>query len=264
MKFDSDIQSAIRQDFSLRKVAELLRHYQPPPLAGFEPAGNWRQEYTMFLLDPGICIKSGDFSLERSSRGSHSFAMTVQMRSYGISGFSLFQHAVLQCRTDMLATPVSWEFETKMSRHPNDKPYLLSGRRRSASVSNGFLAIRDKLRTSRTMIRGLYSNEWTLLEAVQRLPGESMKKIDYTLIDEYDTPQPEHTLAFRTRAQLNVANGPLHLIGYYDLGRAVIPTVYWVDQHGRLIFVCTGLIAYVLTATNGRPGRCPKRYPAYR
>ena len=259
----SNIHAEVKQDFSLRKVAGLLRHYEPPPIAGFEPSGNWRQQYAMFLLDPGICIKSGDFLLERSSKSSQSFAMRVQLRSAGISGFSLFQHALLQCRTDTLATPVSWEFATKMSRRPGDKPYLLSGRHRSASVSNGSLVIRDNLRTSRIAINSPYSNEWTLLEAVQRLPGESMKTIHYTLIDEYDTPQPDHSLAFRTQAQVAAANGPLRLVGYYDIGRAVIPTVYWVDQHGRLIFVCTGLVAYVLTATNGRMARCPPRYSAY-
>jgi hypothetical protein len=218
----------------------------------------------MYLLDPQVSLKSGAFSLARSLKGTQHFALTVQMRAFGISGFSLFQHAVLRCSTDMLATPVSWEFETKMSRHPGDKPYLFSGRRRSANVSTGTLIIRDKLRTSRTAIHGPYSNEWTLLEAVQRLPGESMKQIHYTLIDEYDTPQPGHSLAFRTRANISVANGSLHLVGYYDLGRAVIPTVYWVDQHGRLIFVCTGLVVYALAATNGKSGICPERYPPYR
>lgn len=264
MKIDSRIESQVSQDFSLRKVAGLLEHYTPPPVAGFAAAGNWKQEYSMFLLDPMVSINSGAFSIERSLKGTQHFAMTVQMRTYGISGFSLFQHAVLQCRTDMLAAPVSWEFETKMARRPGDKPYLLSGRHRSAKVSDGYLMIRDKLRTSKTMIHGPYSNEWTLLEAVQRLPGQAMKKIHYTLIDEYDTPQPDHNLEFRTRAKISVANGPLHLVGYYDLGRAVIPTVYWVDQHGRLIFVCTGLVVYALAATNGQSGICPERYPAYR
>ncbi|MGC8541781.1 MAG: hypothetical protein ACP5QA_14305 [Phycisphaerae bacterium] len=264
MKIDSRIESQVAQDFSLRKVAGLLEHYTPPPVAGFAPAGNWKHEYTMYLLDPQVSIKSGAFTLERFLKGTQHFAMTVQMRAFGISGFSLFQHAVLQCRTDTLAAPVSWEFETKMSRRPGDKPYLLTGRHRSAKVSDGYLMIRDKLATSRTMIHGPYSNEWTLLEAVQRLPGESMKQIHYTLIDEYDTPQPDHSLAFRTRAKMSVANGPLHLVGYYDLGRAVIPTVYWVDQHGRLIFVCTGLVVYALAATNGQSGICPERYPAYR
>ena len=50
----SNIHAEVKQDFSLRKVAGLLRHYEPPPIAGFEPSGNWRQQYAMFLLDPGI------------------------------------------------------------------------------------------------------------------------------------------------------------------------------------------------------------------
>ncbi len=264
MRSESAIASEVRQDFSLRKVSGLIEHYQPPPMAGYDPAGNWKQEYTVFLLNPWMSIKSGYFSLERSLQGSHGFTLEVHLRSFGISGFSLFQHAMLKCRADRLATPLSWQFDTKMARRASDRPYLQTGRSRSADVRDGYLVLRDTLRTSKIPLQGPYSNEWTLLEAVQRLPGESMKATPYTLIDEYDTPQPDHTLAFRARVHLETADGPLHLIGYYDLGRAVIPTVYWVDQHGRLIFVCTGLVVYALSATNGKPGRCPPRYPTYR
>jgi hypothetical protein len=189
--------------------------------------------------------------------------LTVQYRSLGISGISLFEHSILYCRADTLASPVSWQFATKMARHAAEKPYLRSGWQRSANVTNGVLAVSNKSHTRKTMIHGLYSNEWTLLEAVQRLPGESMKPIDYTLIDEYDTVEPGHNLAFYTRAHVKFRNGPMVLTAYRDLGRAVIPTVYWVDPHGRLIFVCTGLVAYALAATNGHHGECPLQYPPY-
>lgn len=110
---------------------------------------------------------------------------------------------------------------------------------------------------------GPYSNEWTLLEAIQRMPGRSMQEVEYTLIDEYDTPQPGHRLSYRTQAQVTFQSGPAQLTAFCDLGRALVPTVYWVDEHHRLIFVCTGLMVYALTETNGRSGSCPNHYPAY-
>ena len=218
----------------------------------------------MFLLQPDNVRKVGEFSLERSSKGSRQFMLKVLTQRVGNSGYSQFQHAELNCHADMLATPESWVFNTKMALTPNGKPYLLSGRRHSASVSNGILAIRDNLRVSKYPLPGLYSNEWTLLEAVQRLPGQTMKPIDYTLIDEYDTPQPNHRLAYRTQVHLDMQSGSETLTAYYDLGRAVVPTVYWVDKHGRLIFVCTGLQIYALTATNGVSGQLPHQYPTYK
>lgn len=258
-----NLPAQVSQDFSLRRLAYLLPEYAPPPLAGFIPTGKWRQDYTMFLLQPTVARKVGSFSLQRSPRAAQSFMLTVRTRRIGNSGYSQFQHAEMQCTADTLASPVSWLFETKMALKAADPPYLMSGRRRSANVTNGTLTIHDKLRATRTEIHTPYSSEWTLLEAVQRLPGPSMKPVAYTLIDEYDTPQPNHKLAYRAQIHVNLQSGPEPLTGYCDLGRAVVPTVYWIDKHGRLLFVCTGLMIYALNATNGQPGRCPHRYPAY-
>lgn len=264
MRSGSDMQAQDAEDFSFRKVAHLLKSYTPPPIAGFDPAGKWKQDYTMYVLQPNAGVKKGEFSLERAAKGTGNFALTVRTRRIGNSGFSQFQHAEIQCRFNALASPLSWVFDTRMARNAQDPPYLDSGRRHSADVTGGVLRVRDKLQTRKEAIDGLYSNEWTLLEAVQRLPGQSMKAINYTLIDEYDTPQPNHTLAYRTHAQVALQSGPAQLVGYYDLGRAVVPTVYWVDEHGRLTFVCTGLMVYALAATNGQAGQCPDHYPAFR
>ncbi len=263
-QMEQDLPSQVSQDFSLRRIAYLLPVYTPPPVANFNPTEDWKQDYTMYLLQPLNARKVGRFSLERSSKGSKQFILKVLTQRVGNSGYSQFQHAELNCRTDLLATPESWVFDTKMALTPNGKPYLLSGRRHSARVSNGILAIRDNFRTSAFPIPGRYSNEWTLLEAVQRLPGQMMQPIDYTLIDEFDTPWPNHRLAYRTQAHLHMQGGSEMLTAYYDLGRAVVPTVYWVDKHGRLIFVCTGLQIYALTATNGKSGQLPHQYPTLR
>lgn len=263
MTSGSSIDSQFADDFSLRKVAYLLEDYTPPPVSRFDPSGRWQQSYAMFVNQHEKGMKLGEFSLERAVEGGQNFALTVQARRFGNSGFSQFQHAEIRCRTDALATPVSWVFDTKMARDAGDQPYLDSGRRRSAAVANGALAVRDKWRTCKTPIDGPYSNEWTLLEAVQRLPGERTKYLDFTLIDEYDAPQPGHRLAYRTQAQVTLQNGPAQLTGYYDLGHAVVPTVYWVDKHHQLLFVCTGLMVYALSATNGQAGQCPEKYRSY-
>lgn len=255
--------SQIANHFSLRKVAHLLEDYAPPSTGHFNPAGQWQQTYTMFVLEGPWGRQVGEFSLKRVPKGHKKFDLTVRTRRYGNSGFSQFQRAEIQCRTDTLATPVSWLSDTKMARHLDDKPYLDSGRRRTAAVDNGTLRIHDAWRTRKIPLPGVYSNEWTLLEAVQRLPGNRTSELNYTLIDEYDTPQPAHKLVYRARAQVSVNSGPLELTGYCDLGHAVVPTTYWVDEHHRLVFVCTGLMVYALSATNGQAGNCPRRYRAY-
>lgn len=247
-------------DFSLHGLEGLASEYIPPPPGSFTPEGSWTQSYTMFVLVPEGALKVGEFSLERKVKGPANFALGMTSRSRGNSGFSLFQRAEIQCNLDALATPVSWLFDTKLAREANDPSYLQSGSRRSAFVRNSVMMVGNRLRTTRIVLDGAYSNEWSLLEAVQRLPCEKTQKIHYTLIDEFDTPQPAHTLAFRDKVNVPLQNGPARLTGYCDLGTAVVPTTYWVDEDHRLIFVCSGLTVYALNKTNRHSGQCPDRF----
>lgn len=247
-------------DFSLRGLEGLGEEYSPPPLGNFTPDGSWKQSYAMFVLVPKGALKVGEFSLERKVKGSADFMLGIAMRSRGNSGFSLFQRAEIQCNLDALATPVSWLFDTKLAREANDPPYMQSGYRRSASVRNSVMMVGDRLRNTSIVLDGAYSNEWSLLEAVQRLPGEKTQNMHYTLIDEFDTPQPAHTLAFRDKVNVRLKDSPSLLTGFCDLGTAVVPTTYWVDENHRLIFVCSGLTVYALNMTNGHPGQCPDRF----
>ncbi len=260
MASDADSFTSKVSDFSLRGLDGLAEQYSPPPIGNFTPNGYWKQSYAMFVLVPLGALKVGEFSLERKVKGPTDFMLAATIRRYASPGFSHFQRAEIRCRLDALATPVSWLFDTKLAREATAPPYLQSGRRRSASVHNSVMMVRDRLRSTNIVLDGAYSNEWSLLEAIQRLPGEMTPNMHYTLIDEFDTPQQAHTLIFRDKVNVPLKNGTILLTGYCDLGTAVVPTTYWVDEHHRLIFVCSGLTVYALTATNGHPGQCPDRF----
>jgi hypothetical protein len=216
----------------------------------------------MYLLT-GPPLMVGTFSVKRTPNGSRGFQLDVMTQRSAQSGFSHFQRATMQCSVNALASPSSWVFETKMAKAAEDKPYLESGRTRNASVADGTLVVRSGSRVHKTPIAPDYSNEWSLWEAVQRLSGDKLKPISYTLIDEYDTPQSGHTLTYRGQQQVDCQSGPLKLTSYMDIGQAVVPTTYWVDEHNRLIFMCSGLQVYVLMATNGQSVPLPPRYPLY-
>jgi len=252
--------SAEVSDFSLRGLKGLTTEYTPPPIGKFNPEGSWRLSYAMYVLVPRGAQMKGEVTLVRKPKGSGGFTLVVHTRRTSVSGYSQFEHAEMQCRKDALASPVSWLFDTKLAQKPDDPPYLQSGRRRAGMVRDGVLMIRDNIRASRTPLPGAYGNEWTMLEAVQRLPREKTPTMHYTLIDEYDTPQPGHTLEYRDQVTVPLKSGPLQLLSYCDIGRAVIPTTYWVDEHNRLVFVCTGLQVYALNAANGKTGHCPPLY----
>lgn len=247
-------------DFALSGVKGLTNEYVPPPFERFDPDGSWTQTYAMYVLIPRESIRVGEFTLVRQPQGSNTFTLGVYPRRLSVSGFSQFERAELHCRSDALASPVTWVFDSKLARKASDPPYLQSGRRFTGMVRNGVLMIRDNIRTTRTPLHGAYGSEWTLLEAVQRLPRQHTRTLSYTLIKQFATPEPFHTLAYRDLVTIDLKDGPLKLHSYCDIGSGVIPTTYWVDEHNRLVFVCSGLQVYALTAVNGLTGQCPQRY----
>jgi len=248
------------RDFALFGLKGLTQSYIPPPLERFDPEGSWTQSFAMYWLIPRGAIKVGEVTLVRSAKSSNGFVLGVQPRRFSVSGFSQFVRAELHCENNSLASPVSWVFDSKLARNEHDRPYLQSGRRSSGVIRDGVLIIRDKLRTSRTALSGAYGSEWALMEAVQRLPREHTPAMEYTLIKQFGTLEPAHTLTYRDQVTVPLKKGSLKLHSYCDVGRAVIPTTYWVDEHDRLAFVCTGLQVYALNATNGKAGYCPRRY----
>lgn len=249
-------------DFSLRKVVNLLPRYAPPPPGNFEAVSAWTQHYVLYLLQAATHIV-GDLSLKRTPKGKSDFTLDVAIRRNGNSGYSQFEQAELQCTTDNLATPSAWIFDTKMAKKATDPAYLQSGRRRTATVTGSTLSIRDGFHFRKDSIKGAYANEWGLMEAVQRLPGDKTSPLAFTLVDDFDEPEPGHTLVFHTQEQVEFKTGPALLTSYLGVGPGIVPTVYWVDEHHRLIFVCTGLKVYALDTTNGHSVQCPPHYAPY-
>lgn len=247
-------------DFALRGLKGLTMEYVPPSVGEFDPRRSWTQSYAMYWLIPRGAIKVGEVTLIRRTKGSSGFVLGVHPRRFSVSGFSQFVRAELHCKNNALASPVSWIFDSKLARNVHDRPYLQSGRRSTGIVRDGVLMVRDNFRTARTPLSGAYGSEWAIMEAVQRLPREHTPTMHYTLIKQFGTPEPSHSLGYRDQVTIPLKDGPLKLHSYCDIGTAVIPTTYWVDEHGRLVFVCTGLQVYALNATNGRNGHCPPRF----
>lgn len=247
-------------DFALRGLKGLTKEYIPPPHGAFYPEGSWNHSFAMYWLIPRGAIKVGEVTLVRREKNSNGFILGVQPRRFSVSGFSQFVRAELHCKNNALASPVSWVFDSKLARNAHDRPYLQSGRRSTGTVRDGVLTIRDRFRTARTSLEGAYGSEWAIMEAVQRLPRERTPALDYTLIKQFGTPEPSHTLSYRDQVIVPIKDGSLKLHSYCDVGASVIPTTYWVDEHDRLVFVCTGLQVYALNVTDGATGHCPRHY----
>ena len=71
-------------------------------------------------------------------------------------------------------------------------------------------------------------------------------------MDEYDSLFPNQLLCFHNQLRLQLARGPQVLTGYAHTGRGIsYPTVYWVDESGRLVLCFSGMDVWVLREENG-------------
>ena len=83
------------------------------------------------------------------------------------------------------------------------------------------------------------------------MTGASTKAYAFSLVDEFDEVRHRQTLACRASEMVPLKGEPRQLTAYEHLGEGVIPTVYWVDEAGRALFVVTGVEVFALTRANG-------------
>jgi len=144
-----------------------------------------------------------------------------------------------------LSTPEDWSF---VARVLDTEGRVIDNTqiKKSIRVQNGILTIDASSGQMTVPIRGDYTLNWALFDAVQRLPAESLDPIQFTLIDHFDQVKPNHTLSFRTNTDVTIRGKPQTLRAYDQLGEGIVPWIWWVDQHGRLLVAVSGLEVYLL------------------
>jgi len=68
------------------------------------------------------------------------------------------------------------------------------------------------------------------------------------LIDHFDEVRLNHVLSKRETTRVSVGNESLKVNIYQQFGEGVLPIEYWVADSGRLLWVVSGIEAYILDA----------------
>ena len=257
--------------FPLAHIERALEGFQPPTEA-FDPAGAWANAYDIWECSQGN-RKLGALRIEHTPLDERRGKLEVRYRKVAAGGI-LRAEMSLECKTDGLATPIRWQAQSCV-HDTEDKP--IEDTRLQETGEAGERALRVKVGETpvRIPVGGPFTFGWCLFEAVQRLDGERMQPREFTLIDRLNHQvKPDQRLAFRTGATVELGGKrvwreekqPLEvgavyrpvparegatataLRAYNQTGRGIVPTVYWVDERGRLLFALSGLIGYVLNA----------------
>jgi len=242
---NADPNAAIAK-YPLRSLLPALRQFEPPT-GYFNPAGPWEQTWSVCTLggrQPAV-RRVGRLTLRRGVE-SKTARLDVTYRKDLTGGRQEVVGTLEGPAESPLSTPVRWSFRFRLLDAEGQAiPATAIARR--AAIADGRITLADAAGTRTLDPAGPYTVNWSLFDAVQRLPGADTPARTFTLIDHFDQVKPETTLSFRKAMDVRVAGGrTLRTRAYQQLGCGNVPWVYWTDEAGRLLWVVAGLEGYVL------------------
>lgn len=198
------------------------------PQTPFDPEGAWTHEYQIgapvFAGDEFAPAPVGKLTLEREPGSGAAFQLRVRSQ-VKLETSAITHVAQLDSIADLLATPRAWSVEETITGY--------GGATVLATTNEG------------AEQPGTTSN-WSLFEAFQRL--QAAEAAPFTLLEDLRTRKHPQRIVPAGDLAFSLAGDELRLRGHRLIGAGNLPWHFWIDEHGRLLFVLSPLKTYVLRA----------------
>ena len=260
--------SDLADTFPLGVIANQLENFQVP-LGDFDPVGDWEQTYAQVTVGQAGSARVGQVRLRRQQGGT---LFHVEYEKPGAAGSLHRETADVTCVADALSTPTHWTLRCETVTAADGKLVPDTRIEKTGTVKGDVLEIADSRARRKLPKPAAFTLNWLLFDVVQRLPREPFEPLRFTLLDDFDQPKPNLTLAFWQTTELLLGgkrvqqqaweqrekgrvrrtvwgregDQPVRLAAYSLLGPGTVPWAYHVGDHGRLLFATAGLEAYVL------------------
>tara|TARA_R110002050_G_scaffold141496_2_gene266695 strand:+ start:43424 stop:44284 length:861 start_codon:yes stop_codon:yes gene_type:complete len=242
-------------EFSLLKLEKILSGYKYPFADQFSTI-SFEANYKLYNLYGDNAVFSGEFALISGIKGKN--------RQFEFSNWRLANNGIkkrnpefkyivsggVQCQNDSTLSPEKWTVSSRIALGEDGPAYAGTGFRNEGKAKNGIVS----LITSGTTIKKNYGNmplswKWGLPAVVQNMAKESLPELQFAMLDEFDAIYQNQIIRFSRKVTLDCGSNRLVDFKVYELtGDGVIPTVYWVDNMNRTVFVVSGMEAFVLEA----------------
>jgi hypothetical protein len=224
---------------ALREYGE-LDGFQTP--GRFAPDGQWKHTYRIWLVNRR---DYGFLSIERSpSSDGRSITLDVEVSVQQAAGTVHRTRSQIQCADDALSTPRSWKIESEILSSAL-QPTEVTRVREKAQVKGRKLSITTAERSLDREIPAVFTSNWSLFDAVQRLPGNGASTLEFALLEDLDLLKQRQRLSYWQSTELDIGGDSLQLTGYQQIGAGILPYQYWVDDQHRLLFAISGIRAYI-------------------
>ncbi|MGD2175092.1 MAG: hypothetical protein PVJ27_06795 [Candidatus Brocadiaceae bacterium] len=230
----------------------------PPAEPGFAPDGDWTQTYRIWGGHGWIdcCYKTvGVLRLQRERIAKDAgpgdgHRLRVEQRIIYEGGIVHTIEAEAASADDTMGSLRRWTVRSEVTTTSGEPdPRLRSsqegqvnadGRSWQSTVSG----VRET--TRKRPLDGPLTSDWSLIEAVQRLPFAPIECPTFHLLEGMTMPKRGFRLYHRETPEEGLKEQDLPLHRFYLIGRGQLPTDYWVDDHHRLIMAVSGSRALFL------------------
>ena len=240
-------------EFSLLKIGKLLSGYHFPFVEKFS-TDSFKSEFKLYNLYGENATFAGELALTSVADGA--------TRNFNFSSWRLANNGVMNkdqiykyivtgnaiCKNNPTFSPQRWNVSSKIALSNESIAYKDTGLYYSGIEANTQIVNDHQGKLIRKPIGPIpLSWKWGLIAVVQNMSKESLQELQFSLLDEFDAIYKNQKIRYRKTVTLDCGKGQTLDFKVFELtGDGILPTVYWVDNLNRTVFVISGMEAFIL------------------
>ena len=240
--------------------AEVLRHslelLDPqlktfiPPGEPFDPAGAWNQSYFLWAMHTPPRTFAGRLKIQRAALAD-GVRFEVEQELRMAKQFAPWTRASIECAADRWSTPRRFTVETWVAT-PDGTVEPDSRGKFSAEVVGPEIHYSGTHKAP-VHLSGDWTLDWTLLDAVQRLPFQAGGDWQFDMVEDCDLLRPRQQLSYAGAVTTSLGGKNTELHAFCQTGTGTLPTQYWLDVQHRLLAVIHYYRAFLLESGMPKP-----------
>jgi hypothetical protein len=245
-------------EFALLKLEKILPEYEFPAIETFSTE-HYQLKFVLYNLYNNFVKLAGSFEISKNALNDPNYHVeSIRSSSTDIifetdeykKNFigSYFFSGDIQAEDNILATPRSWLCKTKIARTRKDPPYMNTGHVWRGGFGGGTISYESGpyYHTRRIGDKDL-TWKWGIINLVQKMAEASLDEIHFSVLDEMDLVYDHQYARFRKSKTIDCGTRKIDFKVFDVLGDGIIPTVYWVDNLNRTVFIVSGTEAFMLS-----------------
>jgi len=229
-------------EYSLDGITPVLAQYRVPTET-LGTSGSWTRVYAHYSLHN---LKASDGTMTMTHTPGVVSGLNVDFRMMIEGGRRQHRETMDLCFewSGKLSIPKTWEMKSSVMEDGKALDGLSA--KSSGALRDNTLVMKTVNGTHKYTAAEPATINWLLFDAVSRFGGKPIEPLRFTLIDHGDKVKPEVSLSYRKSVTTVIGNVEMTLQSYEMKGQGILPTVFWTDERGLLLFVISGREAYCL------------------